>query len=47
MLGKTDRTGKFGKIFLMISQGLGIVLLKAQLVKKNLQILNNSQKYLS
>ena len=54
MLGKTDRTGKFGKIFLMIyrnpsctviwiefrnylefkntSQGLGIVLLKAQLV---------------
>ena len=69
MLGKTDRTGKFGKIFLMIyrnpsctviwiefrnylefnntSQGLGIFLLKAQLVKKNLQILNNSQKYLS
>ena len=29
------------------SQGLGIVLLKAQLVKKNLQILDNSQKYLS
>ena len=67
MLGKTDRTGKFGKIFLMIyrnpfctviwiefrnylefkNTSQGLVLLKAQLVKKNLQILNNSQKYLS
>ena len=59
MLGKTERTSKFGKIFLMVkrnlscaviwiefiynskihvpalTQGLGIVLLKAQLVKKS------------
>ena len=66
MLGKTDRTGKFGKIFLMSyrnpsctviwiefrnylefkNTSQGLVLLKAQLVKK-MQILNNSQKYLS
>ena len=66
MLGKTVRTGKFGKISLMILRNiscaviwiefrnylqlkntcLGIVLLKAQLVRKICKFLNNSQKYL-
>ena len=67
MLGKTERTGKFGKISLMILRNLSCAVIwiefylqlnntcfdsrpssfKSSTCLKNLQILNNSQKYLS